>query len=109
MKLIIAIVQTEDAYVLSDSLTEAKFSVTKLSTTGGFLRMDNMTLLIGTEDVRVEEALDLIKKACNAREQIITSQLPSLGGESEMHAYPLKINIGGATVFVVDVERFEKY
>ena len=109
MKLVLAIVQNEDAYVLSDALTDEGFYVTKLSTTGGFLRMDNVTLLIGTEEDKVDTVLDIIKKACNNRKQIVSTALPNIGAGTEMHAYPLKVSIGGATVFVVDVDKFEKF
>ncbi len=109
MKLIIAIVQKEDAFILSDALTEGGFYVTKLATKGGFLSMDNITLLIGTQADMVDTVLDIIKKVCNNREQIVSSPMPGIGSEAEMHTYPLKINVGGSTVFVVDVDRFEKF
>ena len=62
MKLIVAIVQDEDAQRLTDALMEAHFGVTKLATTGGFLRAGNTTLISGVEDDQLQKALDLIKK-----------------------------------------------
>lgn len=109
MKLVIAIVQNEDAYVLSDALMEAEFYVTKLSTTGGFLKMNNVTLLIGTEDGKVDEVMTIIEKICKNREQIISAPVPATYSENSFNSYPIKIRIGGATVFVIDVDRFEKY
>lgn len=109
MKLIIAIVQNEDAFLLADALMEAEFYVTKLSTTGGFLKMNNVTMLIGTDEDKVDEVVDIIKKICQNREQIITAPVPGGYSENSFTSYPFKINIGGATVFVVDVDRFEKF
>ena len=109
MKLIIAIVQNEDAYALSDALMEAEFSVTKLSTTGGFLKMNNVTLLIGTQEEKVDEAISIINSICKNREQVISAPIPAGYSETSFTSYPIAINIGGATVFVVNVERFEKF
>jgi uncharacterized protein YaaQ len=64
MKLIIAILRDEDNDPVSHALTSAEFRVTYIASTGGFLRRGNTTLLIGTEDDRVEAALDLIRKNC---------------------------------------------
>ena len=108
MKLVIAIVQNDDAYTLSDALMDKKFSVTKLSTTGGFLKINNSTLLIGTDDEKVQVVIDIIKQICHSREKIISAPLPSSYAEIAMQSYPININIGGATIFVVDVDRFEK-
>ncbi len=109
MKLIVTIVQSEDAYILSDSLMEEGFQVTKLSTTGGFLKMNNMTLLIGTEDDRVEKALGLIKKICKKRNQTVSTPISASFLESNFASYSLDVSVGGATVFVLDVEQFEKF
>ncbi len=109
MKLIIAIVQNEDAFALSDALMEAEFYVTKLSTTGGFLKMNNVTLLIGTEEEKVQEAISIINKMCKKREEVISAPISGDYSENSFASYPFKINIGGATIFVVDVDQFEKF
>jgi uncharacterized protein YaaQ len=109
MKLIIAIVQNEDSYALSDALMEAEFYVTKLSTTGGFLKKNNVTLLIGTEEENVDSVLEIINNMCKNREQIISAPVQLGSVEDLFTSYPLKIKIGGATVFVIDVDRFEKF
>ena len=54
MKMIFAIVRKEDEGFVIERLTKEKISVTKLSSTGGFLRKGNATLMIGTEDKKVE-------------------------------------------------------
>ena len=109
MKLIIAIVQSEDAFDLSEALTDAKFSVTRLNTSGGFLKMDNVTLIIGAPEDRVEDALGIIKALCKSREQIIPAVLPTGYTETSFTSRPVSVPVGGATVFLIDVDRFEKY
>ncbi|MFO7295659.1 MAG: cyclic-di-AMP receptor [Caldicoprobacter sp.] len=108
MKLIIAVVQDEDAQKLISTLMNEGFGVTKLATTGGFLRAGNTTLLIGTEKERVELALSLIEKVCKSRKQIATSPSPVSGTTGVYMPYPIEVTVGGATVFVLDVEEFKK-
>lgn len=106
MKLIIAIVSNEDSSVASRALTKAKFSVTRLATTGGFLMSGNTTLLVGTEEERVEEAIHLIGENSRKRSKIVSANTSFNAG---MYAgMPVEVTVGGATVFVIDVERYEK-
>ncbi|MDD7446651.1 MAG: cyclic-di-AMP receptor [Clostridiales bacterium] len=109
MKLIIAIVQDEDASRLISTLMNEGYSVTKLATTGGFLRAGNTTLLLGGEDDRVKGALDVIEKVCKSRKQIATSPSPVAGTSGVYAPYPIEVVVGGATVFVLDVEQFVKF
>lgn len=109
MKLIAAIVQDEDAQRLADALTEAHFGVTKMASTGGFLRAGNTTLISGVEDEQLETALDIITKICRSREQMTT--VPAAGGGTGgigFQHYPVRVTVGGATVFVLEVARFLK-
>ncbi|MEW6231184.1 MAG: cyclic-di-AMP receptor [Chloroflexota bacterium] len=109
MKLIAAMVQDEDADVLLDALMERGLKATKISTTGGFLRSGNTTLLLGVEEHQLEEALGLIKTHCQARTQLVNvmpSMLPL--GAPDLPT-PVEVAIGGATVFVWDIERYERY
>ncbi|MGI6215520.1 MAG: cyclic-di-AMP receptor [Christensenellales bacterium] len=108
MKLIIAIVQDEDVSRLVSTLMDDGFSVTKLATTGGFLKAGNTTLLIGVEEEKQKACLDIIEKVCKSRKQIATSPI-SLGGASGMYStYPVEVTVGGATVFVLNIEEFLK-
>ncbi len=109
MKLIIAIVQDEDASRLISTLMNEGYSVTKLATTGGFLRAGNTTLLLGGEDDRVKGALDVIERVCKSRKQIATSPSPVAGTSGVYAPYPIEVVVGGATVFVLDVEQFVKF
>ena len=106
MKMIIAIVNKEDSNSVSSALTKASYRVTKLPTTGGFLMAGNMTLLIGLPDERVDECIKVIGDHCKQRTEVVPS---SAGfGVGMEHTYPVEVTVGGATVFVTNVERFEK-
>lgn len=108
MKLIIAIVHDEDASELVDTLTDGGYGVTKLATTGGFLRSGNTTLLIGTEADKVDEVMNIVGEISKTRKGIITPPSPVLGSTGVYVPSPMEVTIGGATVFVLDVDRFEK-
>lgn len=107
MKLIIAIVQDKDVPRLTEEIVKAGFSATKLASTGGFLREGNSTFFIGVEEDQVEKVLDVIRRTCRSREQIITPMTPVGPGESYV-PYPVGVMVGGATVFIVSVDRFVK-
>ncbi|MGI6664844.1 MAG: cyclic-di-AMP receptor [Christensenellaceae bacterium] len=109
MKLIIAIVQDEDASNLISSLMNDGFSVTKLSSTGGFLRSGNTTILLGVDDAKTDAALEIIKKECVSRKQIEVFPSPAMGAMGMYTPYPVEVTVGGATVFVMDVNQFHKY
>ena len=108
MKLIIAIVQDEDSQKFISEMMKHGFSVTKLATTGGFLRIGNTTMMIGVEDERVEEALSIIEKICKSRKQVVTSPSPMAGTTGVYIPYPVEVTVGGTTVFVLDVDQFKK-
>ena len=69
MKIVYAIVSSDDGNRVTDVLNENSFSVTKLATTGGFLKKGNSTLMIGTNDDKVEEVINLIKDTCGKRQK----------------------------------------
>ncbi|NMB27553.1 MAG: hypothetical protein GX987_05835 [Tissierellia bacterium] len=107
MKLIIAIVQDQDVPSLIDDLTEKEFRVTKLASTGGFLKSGNTTLLMGVEEELVKEAIKIIEDNCKTRE-ITTSLLTvSMPGDTYI-PYPLEVQVGGATLFILDVDQYIK-
>ncbi len=109
MQLIFAVVQDKDVPRLSDALVKAGIRATKLASTGGFLRAGNTTFMIGVDDDRIEDVMAAIRKSCRAREQLVTPLSP-LGNQVESYvSYPVSVQVGGATVFVVKVERFEQF
>lgn len=108
MKLIITIIRDDDAPRLMQALNKEGYSVTKMATTGGFLKAGNMTLLIGTDDEHVDNVIDILRSKCEKRKQIVVSPAPIGSISGAYSSYPVEIDVGGATIFVVDVERFEK-
>lgn len=108
MKLIIAVVQDDDASDLVDVLTEDNFRVTKLATTGGFLKSGNTTLMVGVEEERLKSAVNLIERICKTRKQVVTTPSPIAGATGVYVPYPMEVEVGGATIFVVDVDNFIK-
>jgi len=108
MKLIIAIVQDEDAVRLISALMNEGYSVTKLATTGGFLRSGNTTLLLGVDDSKFKGAMTVIESVCKSRKQIATSPSTINGDVGSYVPYPVEVMVGGATVFVLNVEQFVK-
>ena len=108
MKLIIAIVQDEDASRLISSLMSDGYRVTKLATTGGFLRSGNTTLLIGVDNEKLDSAMHIVEKVCKSRKQIATAPSPISGTTGVYVPYPIEVMVGGAIIFVLDVEQFVK-
>lgn len=109
MQLIFAVVQDKDVVRLLERLMKAGIRATKLNSTGGFLRAGNTTLMIGIDNARVDETLSVIKQSCKARDQLVTPLSP-LGNQMESYVpYPVSVQVGGATVFVIDVDRFEQF
>ena len=108
MKLIIAIVNDEDAIDVIDLLTEKGYRVTKLATTGGFLKSGNTTLMIGVESEKVDIVLGIIEETCKTRHQVVTNPSPLSTTTGVYVPYPVEIEVGGATIFVVDVDNFIK-
>lgn len=106
MKLILAIVNDDDAATVSSALNKAGISATKLATTGGFLKAGNTTFLIGLENQRVDEAVEIIGHHARKRTQMVQDSFPY--GNYSSAAMPLEITVGGATIFVLDVEQFKK-
>ena len=107
MKLILAIVNNDDSALASSALTDAGYSVTKLSTTGGFLMVGNTTFLIGTDDEAAPKAIDILREHCTTRKQMVNSAT-SFGLGMKHLGIPEEIKVGGATIFVLDVAQMEK-
>lgn len=106
MKLILAIISDDDTKSCTAALNKAQFHVTRLSTTGGFLSSGNTTLLIGCDDAEVEKAIDIIGKESQRRTEAIPSTLSS--EMNNLISFPMQVEIGGATIFVLNVEQFKK-
>jgi uncharacterized protein YaaQ len=108
MKLVVAIVHKEDAGPLVDALLEHEFRATRLQSSGGFLKQSNATVMLGVEDDEVDEVLGIVREGCQARTQIVNPMPPIMEPGEFFMPYPLEVEVGGATVFVLPVERFER-
>ncbi len=109
IKLVVSIVHSDDADQLMAALRDGGFSSTKISTTGGFLREGNATILVGTEEVNVPRVMDVIKRNCHTRTQYV-NPLPPVMEPGELYMpNPVEVQVGGAVIFVLDVERFIRY
>lgn len=110
MKLVLAIVQYDDAIDLIEELTDKDYRVTKLATTGGFLKSGNTTLMIGVEEKEVKNLINVIEDVCKRRKEMVPTSTPNtIGTNSGMYVpYPIEVEVGGATIFVLDVDQFYK-
>ena len=102
MKLVLAIINNDDSAVAANALTAGGFSVTKLSTTGGFVKVGNTTLLISTEEVRVTVAVGFLEKNCATHKKVVPTT-ESFGRGLRKDGVAPEITVGGATYFVLDV------
>ena len=106
MKIVLAIVSNDDSSSVSSALNKANYSVTRLATTGGFLRAGNTTMIIGTEDNNVDEVIKIIGNESKRRTEIVPSTASYDIGRYA--SFPVEVQVGGATIFVIDVEQFIK-
>ena len=106
MKMLMAIVQAEDVSKITRALVEAGHRVTQISTTGAWLRRDNATLLLGVEDERIDDALNAFRSLGQHREA--DSGTPG-AATSDPKPQKSKIVIGSATIFILNVDQFERY
>ncbi|MBP5633138.1 MAG: cyclic-di-AMP receptor [Clostridia bacterium] len=111
MKLIIAVVHDDDAAALTQALNRQGYGVTKMCSSGGFLRSGNTTLLCGVEEDKLEGALELIKSKSSGRKQFVDPAVlsPTAGVQGGAPSFPIEVSVGGATVFVIDVDKFYKF
>lgn len=107
MKLIFTIVHDDDANRVVGSLNKEGYRVTRLSSSGGFLRSGNTTLMVVVQDEEVKDVLEIIREHSSSRKVAVDpNQWQSNPGTYA--SYPVEVNVGGATVFIVNVEYFEK-
>ncbi len=108
MKLVVAIVHHEDAGALVEALLDRDFRATRLASSGGFLKQSNATVILGVDEDSVDEVLEIIREACHSRTQVVNPMPPIMEPGEFFMPYPLEVEVGGATVFVLPVERFER-
>ena len=81
---------------------------TKIGGVGGFLRRGNATILSGVPSSDVDSVVDIVRAECHARSEFVPVQTLPFLGEGAIFADPLEVRVGGAILFVLNVERFEK-
>jgi uncharacterized protein YaaQ len=108
VKLVVAIVHSEDAGALVNALLDKEFRATRLQSSGGFLKQSNATMILGVEDADVDEVIGIVRANCTSRTQTVNPMPPIMEPGEFFMPYPLEVELGGATVFVVPVERFER-
>lgn len=106
MKLILSIVSNDDANGVANTLTKNGFQITKIATTGGFLKAGNTSIIVGVEDEKLQEAIDLIGKEAKKRKEVTSAT--ATYDVSGFASFPVEVSVGGATIFVLDVEQFIK-
>jgi uncharacterized protein YaaQ len=109
MKLVVTVVHDRDKNKITEALLRNGFKFTKIGSTGGFLREGNVTLLIGVEEHDIEKALHVIGESCKTREQFVNVLPPDAAPPGAFMPSPVKVLVGGAVCFVMDVERFERF
>ena len=108
MKLVVTIVHSEDASGLVEALLRKDYRATRLQSSGGFLKESNATIILGVEDDGTDAALEIIRETCHARTQVVNPMPPIMEPGEFFMPYTLEVEVGGATVFVLPVERFER-
>ncbi len=108
MKLVIAVVQGKDAENLMAALRTAGYRATQINSAGGFLREQNVTVFVGVEDAQVPDVLRIIKANCYTRTQYVNPLLPIVESGEFYVPNPIEVQVGGANVFVLPVERYER-
>jgi uncharacterized protein YaaQ len=109
VKLVITVVHDRDKNRISEALLKSNFQFTKLASTGGFLREGNVTFLIGVEEKRLDGLINVIKESCKTREQYANFTPPDAGSMGVFMPSPVKVLVGGAVIFVMDVDRVERF
>ncbi len=105
-KLCIIIVADTDANRLMERLVERGLPATKIGSTGGFLRRGNATVISGVESAEVETVADIVREECHARKEFVPVQTLPFLGDGGFSADPVEVRVGGAIMFVLDIERF---
>lgn len=108
MKMIIAIVQDQDSQELSDQLVKITLELQNQQLLVDF-KSSNTTFLCGVDDDRVDDILSVIDHTCGNRDQLVSPMTPMGGSADSYIPYPVEVEVGGATVFVMPVESFHRF
>jgi len=103
--LMTAVIQLQDVDNAVNALTYAGLHVTRLSSTGGFLGNRNVTLLIGLGEQQVQIAIQTLSQCCQRRVEYLATRLEGAPFHPPMST---PVTVGGATIFLLEVERYEE-
>jgi uncharacterized protein YaaQ len=109
MKLVIAVIHDRDQKRTTEALRGAGFRFTKIGSTGGFLREGNVTVLVGAEEEELDQIMGIIEESSRTREQYVNVLPPEATPVGTFLANPVKVQVGGAIAWVIDVERFQRF
>ena len=103
MKMILAIVNDNDSKAVSSAMISEGFQITKLSSSGGILKSGSTTFISGVEDDKVNTAINVIAANSSKRKQLTPN--PMTVDMNAYISYPVEVTVGGATVFIWDIEK----
>ncbi|MFN7171547.1 MAG: cyclic-di-AMP receptor [Fimbriimonadaceae bacterium] len=109
MKLAICIVQDRDRGKITDEFVKAGFKFTMMRSTGGFLQRGNCSFFVGLEDEEIPAIKDIVSRHCQAREQVVNVAPIETSPQESFIPNPVKVPVGGAVMFILDVEQFERF
>ena len=109
MKLVVAEIHDRDQKRTTDALLRVGFKFTKIASTGGFLREGNVTVLIGAEPDQIDQIMGILDESSRTREQYVNVLPPEATPVGTFLTNPVKVQVGGAIAWVIDVERFERF
>jgi uncharacterized protein YaaQ len=104
-RLMTVVVQGQDADAAMRALKKAGIKVSHMASTGGFLGRRSATLLIGLVTGQEETIVNILRQNCRTRVEYVT--IPLEGSPLPLPA-PTPITVGGATIFLLNVERYEE-
>ena len=109
MKLVMAIVQEEDTKKVVEILINEGFKITKLRSTGGFLEIHSTIILSAIEDKLLDHYLSIVKQNCKSRQRFIENLPFNILEGNPAYSLPVKVTVGGAQVFIINLENYKKY
>ncbi|MDP9382437.1 MAG: cyclic-di-AMP receptor [Chloroflexota bacterium] len=108
MKLVIAVISSRDTNALLDALNREEIGATLVNSKGGFLREGNATVFIGVDDERLNRLFNILQQTCRTRTRLMSPSIPAIESGEYLPTGPVEVDVGGATVFVLPVERYER-
>ncbi len=108
-RLVMMIVSDTDADALQQRLIAGHYPVTKVGSTGGFLRRGSVTIFSGVSQMQVDEVIAIVNEVCHARREFVPVQTLPFIGDGAFTAEPVEVRVGGAIVFVLPIERYQRF